>query len=283
MLNSITARNDKGCYRYFKGVRLFMDYVNLRVKILEYEEISEDILKDIIEMARGESLGKIISNVNIKAMKTFISSGFQIEGMIYGFFKGEDALCVSYFLDSKRAASAEKDKEDAIIQRCMESKSSFKLKDMEDITMRDALRGDIFHMTELFKAVFETYPSPVFDEEYIKSNLNKTALYKVACIDGRVVAAASADMDKDNLNAEITDCATYPQYRGRGILSNLIYYLEQDLKERNFYCAYSLSRAINPGINMALCKHGYKYTGRMLNNCDICGSFEDMNIWSKTL
>ncbi len=283
MLNSITARNDKGCYKYFKGVRLFMDYVNLRIKILEYEEISEDILKDIIEMAKGESLGKIISNINIKAIKAFISSGFQIEGMIYGFFKGEDALCVSYFLDGRRVLSAEKDKEDAIVQRCMKSKTSFELKNMGNIIIRDALKGDIPQMTELFKTVFETYPSPVFNEEYIKGNLNTSALYKVACIDGRVAAAASADMDKDNLNAEITDCATYPQYRGRGILSNLIYYLEQDLRERKFYCAYSLSRAINPGINMALYKHGYKCTGRMLNNCNICGSFEDMNIWSKRL
>ncbi|HCP15639.1 MAG TPA: putative beta-lysine N-acetyltransferase, partial [Peptococcaceae bacterium] len=27
----------------------------------------------------------------------------------------------------------------------------------------------------------------------------------------------------------------------------------------------------------------YEYSGRLVNNCDICGGFEDMNIWVKRL
>jgi putative beta-lysine N-acetyltransferase len=90
-------------------------------------------------------------------------------------------------------------------------------------------------------------------------------------------------MDIENLNAEMTDCATYPEYRGKGILSNIINELELELKNRNFITLYSLSRAINIGINMVLCKHEYKYSGRLLKNCNICGAFEDMNIWTKRI
>lgn len=76
---------------------------------------------------------------------------------------------------------------------------------------------------------------------------------------------------------------TIPEYRGQGLLSNLVYSLEQDLTQKGFYTLYSLSRAMNPGINAVLFKLGYKYTGRLINNCHICGGFEDMNIWVKKL
>jgi beta-lysine N6-acetyltransferase len=66
-------------------------------------------------------------------------------------------------------------------------------------------------------------------------------------------------------------------------LQNIIYSLEEDLKEKGFYIAYSLVRAVNPGINKALSKLEYEYGGRLINNCHICGGFEDMNVWVKKL
>jgi len=36
-------------------------------------------------------------------------------------------------------------------------------------------------------------------------------------------------------------------------------------------------------FNKAFYRSGYNYGGRLLNNCHIAGSFENMNIWSKTL
>lgn len=64
-------------------------------------------------------------------------------------------------------------------------------------------------MVKLFSTVFSTYPSPVYDEEFLKETMNEKVLYKVAVYDGKIIGIASADMDKENLNAEITDCATY--------------------------------------------------------------------------
>ena len=51
----------------------------------------------------------------------------------------------------------------------------------------------------------------------------------------------------------------------------------------DFKILYSLSRAINPSINKVLANLDYKYCGRLVNNCHICGDFEDMNIWVKKL
>ena len=111
--------------------------------------------------------------------------------------------------------------------------------------------------------------------------MNVQILFKVAIENDNIISIASADMDKCNMNAEITDCATYPEHRGRGILKNLISELEQELFQNGFKTLYSLSRAINPGINKALANLNYKYCGRLVNNCHICGNFEDMNIWVK--
>lgn len=36
-------------------------------------------------------------------------------------------------------------------------------------------------------------------------------------------------------------------------------------------------------MNRVLVQHGYAYSGRLVNNCDICGGFEDMNLWAKEL
>jgi hypothetical protein len=69
---------------------------------------------------------------------------------------------------------------------------------------------------------------------------------------------------------------------GKGVLSQLIYHLEQELADKGFITLFSLSRALSSGINIALSKHGYDYTGRLVNNCNIMGRFEDMNIRVKT-
>ena len=113
--------------------------------------------------------------------------------------------------------------------------------------------------------------------------MNDKVLYKVAALNDKIIGIASADMDKENLNAEITDCATNPDCRGKGVLSNIINSLEKELKNNRFITLYSIARAINPGINIALSKQSYNYSGRLINNCNICGSFEDMNIWVKNI
>lgn len=153
----------------------------------------------------------------------------------------------------------------------------------KDIAIRDATEKDIPQMTTLFSEVFKTYPSPVFDTDYLKNVMQGKTLFKVAVQDGKIISIASAEMDFLNLNAEMTDCATYPEYRGKGLLTNLMYHLENDLRNKGFIALYSLCRAIEPGINKALHKLDYKYTGRLVNNCNICGGFEDMNIWVKVL
>jgi putative beta-lysine N-acetyltransferase len=203
--------------------------------------------------------------------------------LVKGFFQGEDAYFVSFFVDKKREVSTKTAEEDEIISKCDVDNKKKYLEESQSYVTRNAEKSDIPQMIKLFLDVFKTYPSPVFSSDYLQKIMKDQVLFKVAVEDDRIISIASADMDKDNLNAEITDCATYPEHRGRGILPNLIHSLEQELSQKGFYTLYSLSRAINLGINRTLRKLDYRYCGRLVNNCHICGGFEDMNIWVKNL
>ncbi len=265
------------------GVNIYLDHTNSRLKIMGYESISDKTIRDIIDFAKDEALGKIISNCRMRFLKPFSSRGFVIEGIIKGYFKGEDAYCISYFIDPRRQAIPQNDEEEAILNQCLRDTKIFSPQRKNKYTIRPADERDIPEMIKLFSTVFASYPSPVFSIEYLKKVMSEQVLFKVAEEDGKIISIASADMDKLNLNAEMTDCATYPEHWGKGILPILIYSLEADLKKKGFLTAYSLARAINPGINKALSRLDYKYSGRLINNCHICGGFEDMNIWFKQL
>lgn len=264
-------------FKWSKGIP---DYQNERLKIKSINEFKYNDIKSAIDYAIEKGFGKIILNCRYHYVKSFLEAGFLIEGIIDGFFKGEDAFCMSYFINPERKISPKEKEEDEIIEKCRSVVLS-KTKDINGFIIRNVTNDDIPQMIELFKTVFKTYPSPVFNPSYLEEVIDTKTHFKVAVLNDKIVSIASAEMDKENLNAEITDCATYPEHRGQGLLTNLINHLEKDLIDMGFYSLYSLSRAINHGINIALKKHGYMYRGRHINNCNICGKYEDMNIWAK--
>ncbi len=275
---------ENNCYFTIDTVNIYLDNINKRVKIFDSDSITIQTLEKIKDFASVNQAGKIIGNTVLPHLKLFTQAGFCIEGKIDGFFKGADAYCVSYFMDSKRKISENPEQKDKIIAQCLMSDSRHPAGSSNlPYSIRTAAQRDIGEIAALFSTVFSTYPTPVYDEEYIRQTMNGKILYKVAESEGKIIGIASADMDMDNRNAEMTDCATYPEYRGKGVLSNIIYELESELKNRDFITLYSLSRAVNTGINKVLCKHQYKYRGRLINNCNICGAFEDMNIWIKMI
>jgi putative beta-lysine N-acetyltransferase len=276
--------NDNNYYTKIEQAKVYIDYTNSRVKIVKFQDISVQNIKRIIHFASKQHLGKVICNCTIESFGNFAEAGFHLEGKIDSYFKGNDAFCMSYFISSSRKLYRNRDKENLFLIQSLNVNNTFKYNgDNSKYSIRNANENDIKEMVKLFTDTFFTYPSPVYDENFIRETMNEKVLYKVAVENGKIISVASANMDKYNLNAEITDCATYPQYRTKGILSNLIYALELDLRDMGFITLYSLSRAINPGINFALSKHNYKFRGRLINNCDICGGFEDMNIWVKVL
>ena len=65
----------------------------------------------------------------------------------------------------------------------------------------------------------------------------------------------------------------------RAIIADLL----QDLRQMHYPTAFSLARATEPGINIALQRMGFSLHGTMPQSCRIGSGIEDMNIWSRNL
>ncbi len=81
----------------------------------------------------------------------------------------------------------------------------------------------------------------------------------------------------------MTDFATLPQYRKQGIAQKLLHEMERNIKEKDFRMSYTIARAMSPGINITFARCGYTYAGTLINNTNISGSIESMNVWYKKL
>lgn len=270
----------KNLHEEIDNTKILLDSSNKRLKVRFREELSEEILDKIKKYSKENDAEKIICYVPEGKQKILKISGFETEGKIYGYFNGEDARCMSFFVKENRKKPCHN--KDEISVKKLARKKDQKNKDEKTYDLRNAQEEDAEKMSVLFKKIFSSYPTPVYDSEYIKQTIKDNYIYKVVYEKDRIVAMASAEINREFMNAEITDCATEPSHRGKGLLSMLVQELEKDLIQEKIFSLYSLSRAANPGINRVLKKSGYEHTGRMIQNCNICGSYEDMNIWSKS-
>ncbi|MEQ8235554.1 MAG: putative beta-lysine N-acetyltransferase [Syntrophomonadaceae bacterium] len=270
-------------YQYMNGTLVLWDRRNSRAKIIAGQLLDPDLLSQVKNRAAQAGVGKIISFALPANQEVFANDGFVVEGTIPRFFRGEDAVCCSFFVDSQRSIPTPVSPIDFYANKA--SKTRLSENNMGRLyTVRDAGEADIASMIRLFRYVFQSYPSPIFEPEYILHNMrSQSVLYKLALHNGQVIGIASAEMDQTNLNAEMTDCVTHPQYRNRGILGVLLNELEDALERNGYMCLYTLCRASNPAVNMSFARRDYKYSGCLINNCHICGAYEDMNILIKLI
>ena len=137
-------------------------------------------------------------------------------------------------------------------------------------------------LASLYKKVFETYPFPIFDPDYLKKTAESNIIYGIIYNgEGIPVGAASAETDRYK-NAEMTDFATLPSERGKGLASILLRSLEEEAENRGIKNFYTIARCRSLGMNKVFLKGGYKFTGKLINNCNICGDMENMAIWCKS-
>ncbi|MDD3853005.1 MAG: putative beta-lysine N-acetyltransferase [Syntrophomonadaceae bacterium] len=280
----LSKSNRHSDYQTVDEIELFWDWSNQRLKILDCHDLNNINLQHVIELATTAGIGKIMAWAPIAKGNVLLAQGFEQEGLIPGFFAGQDAGCYSYYVNPRRRISAHKydgiylaeDSREANQPSTRPAIAAF------DYLVRDARPSDVSGMTKLFSNIFSSYPSPVFEADYLLANMrSQQVLYKLALTGNKVIGIASADMDGSNRNAEMTDCATDPQYRGQGILSRLLCDLEADLYRQGFSCLYTLCRAVQPAVNKAFLRLDYTFAGRLINNCNICGGYEDMNLLVK--
>ena len=130
---------------------------------------------------------------------------------------------------------------------------------------------------------FKSYPFPIQKPTYLKRMIQEGVLYFCICIESRIAAIAAAEIDLDSKNAEMTDFATLPKWRGMGFAGMLLSHMDKKTRKLGIQTAYTIAKAASLGMNSVFKNSGYNYAGLLKNNSQICGSIQSMTVWYKHL
>ncbi|MBO1580011.1 putative beta-lysine N-acetyltransferase [Bacillus sp. XF8] len=259
-----------------------LDYFNKRIRVDHYTGNVESLMHKIEELAEKHSFTKCIIKGKGEHVSAWLSFGFLLEATIPHYFQGHDAYFLVKYRDDERRNSIQWIDEDHIINGVREKEVKEK-QIPEKFVLRKATEADAEELAGVFGKVFEIYPTPLNEADYIIKTMKEDTIYYVYESEGRIISTASAEMNVKEGNAELTNCATLPEYRKHGFMKSLLIKLEEELQERAIFCSYTIARSLSFGMNAAFHQLGYKYTGRLANNCYIFDKLEDMNVWVKDL
>ncbi|MDE5412796.1 putative beta-lysine N-acetyltransferase [Alkalihalobacterium chitinilyticum] len=259
-------------------VDLYNDRIVAYFPLARKEELAQ-----LVQLQQQHQPSKTIVYVTKEYVDHFVQQGYESEGQIPGFFYGFDSYIVSQYKGKERKTSKQVREQADIMSTVQQTKNRIVLSPLEgQYSLHLASHNDVKGLVQLYRKVFEKYPTMIFDQDYVGKMMTDDYFFVVIKDQNKIVSAASA-MINEYKSAEITDCATDPDYRGKQFLLHIITRLEKELFNRGVYCAYSLTRALSPGMNVTIKRLGYEYGGKLVNNCIISTGFEDMCIWSKQL
>ncbi|BFJ01565.1 MULTISPECIES: putative beta-lysine N-acetyltransferase [Priestia] len=276
------AKQEKICQPTF-AMTLFLDECNKRLRIDDYRGNVNDIYSYIYKEIDKATYEKWIIKARAERLLDWMSLGFSLEATVPYYFNGSDAYLLCCYTSQSRRDSGETLKETELLQDVLKLPTSDYSPLSNQLIMRRAISSDAKQLSQLYRQIFTVYPTPLYEEEYLSSLLQEDSLFYIIVDKNDIVSAASAEIDYVYHNAELTDCATLPAYRKYGFMKHLLSALEEELKQRHIFCAYTIARALSFGMNAAFHQLGYIYTGRLTNNCYIYKSLEDMNVWVKDL
>ncbi|MFC1490659.1 putative beta-lysine N-acetyltransferase [Candidatus Latescibacterota bacterium] len=241
--------------------------------------------RNLLELARKRNYSKIFAKVPECQSDIFFDAGFEEEARIPAFYDGKmTAMFLGFYLNAERAKEPERGKMDKILKIALE-KQAIKPKCHlnDDVTVRICNESDVAAMVDIYKTIFQSYPFPIHDPAYILKTMKSHVDYFGIEANGKLVAVSSAEMDKQSSNAEMTDFATLPEWRGNGFAQCLLLHMEKIMKNKGITSTYTIARAMSAAMNVTFSKTGYRFGGRLKNNTNISGNIESMNVWYKHL
>lgn len=268
------------------GIRfeVYMDVFNKRVRVDHYVGDPYLVIQTTEELAKQVNSEKIIMKGKFEDYKIFLEKGYRNEAIIDGYFLGSDGYFFCKYLEPDRAFTAHLQVEEDIIASVQHLKrSSQVIMPPADYKIMKVGEKEAEMLSDLYREVFQIYPTPLHDPEYVKKTMKEGTIYYAFLYHHEMISAASAEVNSLFRNAELTDCATKKEHRKFGLMKILLKKLEEDLFEQQIYCSYSIARSLSFGMNAVLHQFGYQYRGRLVNNCYIFDKLEDMNVWVKNL
>ncbi|MBS4203213.1 putative beta-lysine N-acetyltransferase [Lederbergia citrea] len=258
------------------------DHLNKRLRIDDYLGDIKKMEAEIWAIAKNINAEKIIIKCRQKDICLLLGLGYILEGWIDHYFHGDDAVFMVKYLHSERKENENWNKEEEILNEVLQSKSKKTVR-TKYAKARKASYSDCERLANLYKKTFKVYPVPIHNPFFIKEEMEGGTIYYYIEENGEIISAASAEINNKYKNAELTDCATMPEYRKDGLMKVLLSELEKELCNEGVFTSYSLARALSYGMNKAFFQLDYQYRGRLTKNCYIYDKLESMNVWVKDL
>ncbi len=260
---------------------VLIDKRNRRLVVNSYPTGTEpwkfaDSLKTV---AKRYDLGKIWLWALPEDVPDFLRSGFHLEGHLFRGKYNKFVVSLAHFPQRERRKSATLPLEDEVLQTVLTEKTLSRTFVLQGISLDTLNQLYAKQVSQLLTKIFSSYPSPVGDPQYISSMMQKKCIFAGAFDQDKLIGVAAAYVDSRFGRCEMTDCAVLNEYRGYSLSEKLLKILEKEVRKLGPYTLYTLAKAQSAAMNRVFFKLGYQYTGRLINNCHISGSFQDMNLW----
>jgi putative beta-lysine N-acetyltransferase len=263
-----------------------LDPFNRRLKV--YELSAGDLSSSLPSTSsRLEELviGKVTAYALPGENEAWEEMGFRQEAVIRGFYpESVDAHLWAAYPNPDRLCSDKEGVHQAGVVIAESKPVLAKRELLPGYECRVAQPTDAAEIAGLMSMVFPVYPTPI-DESVIEEQIRTHANHFRMVTDptGDTVAVASAEIDHQRSSAEMTDCATRPDCRGRGLMVHILAELEADLARLfDLTDLYTIARADEIAMNCVFSKLGYDFTGRLVNNCRMPNGWESMNVWCRS-
>ncbi len=244
-----------------------------------------NIFEIMNELVQKNHYSKIFCKVPIDTAPLFLSNGFITEAIIPKFYNNrKDAFLLSKFIDSKRSLTNNKEQFSKLSILLHAGQKPLITTEIPSIFSFNSLNPvDAEEIAIIYRKVFDSYPFPIFNASYIRSSMKENVQYFGVRFKGELIALASAEVDHHGQNAEMTDFATLPAFRGNKLSTYLLENMEFEMKRKNISTLYTIARLNSIAMNKTFLNLHYNYAGTLINNTNISGKIENMNVYYKQL
>ena len=266
-----------------------LDAHNARIKMFG---VTAEVLDDPEALSilrrrfdESEAFTKLTAYAPDKAAKKWQKLGFKKEGRIANFFRdGTDATIWTRYSDESRAESETEAKETEVLEIAL-SKEPIDAPILPgEFELRYATPDDAGRISNLLRATFSEYPADISEGTIRRLITRQQSVFALLETNGEIASMASAEIDVGWKTVEISDCVTVEKHRKRrlmvAILDRLVDHVASRFKIKDFY---SLARAEQVGMNVALARAGFTHDGQLVNNCRMPGGWETLNVWWRTV
>ncbi|HKJ04986.1 MAG TPA: putative beta-lysine N-acetyltransferase [Geopsychrobacteraceae bacterium] len=219
------------------------------------------------------------------ARDLFEEYGYRVEATIPGLYNGKDDghFMARYFHAHRLIDHSADIVQQVLVAAREKATDSQTVKLPQACECRLAKPSDCTEVAQLYATVFKTYPFPIHDPDYLHETMDDNVIYAGIWKQDQLLAIASAEVDSKSGNAELTDFATLPDWRGHGLANVLLNKLEDEMASAGIKTCYTIARATSFGMNICFARNGYGFCGTLTKNTQISGGLESMNVWFKRM